>query len=304
MNRPPALNRALQRRSGGSGGGQQAPDWSPNSEEFYWDWLVERKPEFSSVYADEGGGAAALIDGAARNLSQTPREQCELEGLMPETRPDFDGPGRAVLLVGLKSQPQLNGRRGRVLPLSGRGAPAGLPSMGRFAVRLEDGHELAVLPYNLVSCHKMGDLSAAVAAPPTGPPPPPATGPLAALVRADVLQGKVPPLMSRATLIKAGMPDAIMRCTSCGDAGQQGYVALKRTALPSATRLPPSAVRLECVDCLARAAQATDVAASAAAVTRFVDGRCSESMEAIMLLQGTAMQHWAGDSMGGSGKLY
>ena len=58
------------------------------------------------------------------------------------------------MLHGLQSCSQLNGRRGRVLPPSGPGAPSSSLPAGRVAVRLAtDGKEVAVRPGNLRSPH-------------------------------------------------------------------------------------------------------------------------------------------------------
>lgn len=97
--------------------------WPKFSEEWYWEALVDAKP-FRSVYEEQTNSRQPLISKlqSSKNLSQTPREQCELEGRVREGR-ERDGPGQEVVLHGLKSCPELNGRRGRVLPLSGPGAP-------------------------------------------------------------------------------------------------------------------------------------------------------------------------------------
>lgn len=115
--------------------------WPTCTEEYYWHLLVSTKP-FRTIYAETPGSApASLIDARPRNLSQHPREQCELEGL--STKPSelrCEGPGQEVMLLGLVSKPELNGMRGRVLPRAGRGAPAaGAPSADRVAVRLATG---------------------------------------------------------------------------------------------------------------------------------------------------------------------
>ena len=73
-----------------------------------------------------------------------------------------------MLLHSLKSCPELNGCRGRVLPLSGPGAPASRASAGRVPVRLaESGREVAVRPDNLRSPHteEGGAASSGAAAP-------------------------------------------------------------------------------------------------------------------------------------------
>lgn len=65
--------------------------WPKFSEEWYWERLVDKKP-FRSVYEEESG-RQPLISKRSRNLSQTPREQCELEGLVREGL-EREGPGQ------------------------------------------------------------------------------------------------------------------------------------------------------------------------------------------------------------------
>lgn len=57
------------------------------SEEWYWEQLVDNKP-FRSVYEEQ-----PLISKRSKNLSQTPREKCELEGRVREGL-ERDGPGQ------------------------------------------------------------------------------------------------------------------------------------------------------------------------------------------------------------------
>ncbi len=51
------------------------------------------KQPFRSVYEEEAGAAQPLIWARPRNLSQTPREQCELLGLVQEGM-ERSGPGQ------------------------------------------------------------------------------------------------------------------------------------------------------------------------------------------------------------------
>lgn len=74
--------------------------WTKWSEEWYWKRLVDKKKMFVSIYEDEPRSQRPLISKRSRNLSQTPREQCELEGHVREglERP---GPGQVRNLLGL-----------------------------------------------------------------------------------------------------------------------------------------------------------------------------------------------------------
>ena len=54
-----------------------------------------------SVFASDGG-LQPLIDPIKKNLSQTPREQCEREGLIEAEGKRKEGPGKEVVLAGLK----------------------------------------------------------------------------------------------------------------------------------------------------------------------------------------------------------
>lgn len=70
---------------------KQGTTWPKYSEEWYWEELLAVKP-FRSVYADEGL-RQPLIDSITINLSQTPREQCEREGIVTEGL-EREGPGQ------------------------------------------------------------------------------------------------------------------------------------------------------------------------------------------------------------------
>jgi hypothetical protein len=143
MNVPPKLEKVMNRQLQQIETGQPPRNWPLYSEEYYWDRLLE-KP-FRSIYATDGG-KQPLIDLPVRNLSQTPREQCELDGFL-KTGLEVEGPGQEVVVHGLKSAQELNGQRGRVLPKSGPGAPPAAPAAGRVAVRLVEGGKV-------VSCRK------------------------------------------------------------------------------------------------------------------------------------------------------
>ena len=213
--RPARSSRLRQARQG-----SPPPPCAPR-QEWYWCQLVEAKP-FRSAYAP---GPQPLIAGhpptrpaaplkpapaaplappprrgsrprtrptprpraaSGTNLSQTAREQCELEGLVADAASlAAPGPGQEVLLRGLvarKGAPRgarcaasmraracqrnrcarraaraadLNGARARVLPTTGRGAPqGGLTPPGRVALRLGGSRgEIAVKPENFAPAH-------------------------------------------------------------------------------------------------------------------------------------------------------
>lgn len=144
------------------------------------------------------------------------------------------------MLQGLQSQPQLNGCNGRVLPLKGKGAPAGVPGAGRIPVRLESGQEVAVKPANLQPAATFSSTTNAAAAATrndaaggaqqrgnaAGGLPPVPTGTLADLVRQDVTEGKWPPLVERNNYVRAGLPESCVRCCVCGDTSRPRYVWL------------------------------------------------------------------------------
>jgi len=58
-------------------------------------------PSCRSIFADDGG-PQPLIDPIGRNLSQTPREQCEREGLVGKESRERKGPGQEVIIAGLR----------------------------------------------------------------------------------------------------------------------------------------------------------------------------------------------------------
>lgn len=66
--------------------------WKKYSEEWYWDMLLNKVP-FRSIYADEPGSRQPLIYTRSKNLSQTPREQCELLSIVSEGL-ELEGPGQ------------------------------------------------------------------------------------------------------------------------------------------------------------------------------------------------------------------
>ncbi len=70
---------------------QQGQAWQKYSEEWYWDQLLGQVP-FRSIYAEEVNSRQPLIGRCDKNLSQTPREECELRGVI--TNPvDLSQPG-------------------------------------------------------------------------------------------------------------------------------------------------------------------------------------------------------------------
>ena len=249
---------------------------------------------------------------------------------MFKTGLEVEGPGQEVMLQGLRSKPGLNGQKGRVLPLSGPGAPPAAPAVGRVAVRLaRDSQVVSCKKENLISPYavsagsrapatsaaaggsgagRSGSSGRATATTATAgaaqqqqlPRP---TGRLADLITADVERGEMPPRLTRSSLREAGLSEALIKCCACGDGGQEKYMALARTAPASNQPLPKSALRLECIDCLIRAAQAAGVAANAEAVGEFVDGRTMGAFEACSLMMGFPTAQWGSQGVG-SGAMY
>lgn len=79
----------------------------PRSLQWYWEQLVDKVP-FRSVYEDAPGAQQPLIWGRSRNLSQTPREQCELQGLVREGL-ERGGPGQVGSVWGVVASAVLAG---------------------------------------------------------------------------------------------------------------------------------------------------------------------------------------------------
>ena len=191
-----------------------------------------------------------------------------------------------VVLHGLKSSPQLNGCRGRVLPLSGPGAPASTAAAGRVPVRLAgSGREVAVRPENLRSPHAAAGSGAAAGEAQQGEQQQQtqpqqtqqaqqqqhaqqqqqqqqqgAKAQMLGLLEGEFALWQTGATLTATNLRQAGMREQHIRCCACGRAGEQPgrYVALKRTALLSSRPLPDSALHLLCVDCYAEAAVAAD----------------------------------------------
>lgn len=286
--------------------GQRFPKYS---EEWYWELLVDQKP-FRSVF-EQPDSTQPLILKRTINLSQTPREQCELEGRVREGL-ERGGPGQEVVLHGLKSCPELNGRHGRLLPPSGTGAPAHRAAPGRVAVRLADGgREVAVRPENLRSPHSATAAEGGAAAPaaagaPAGAPPPqqpqqqepasPCTAEVARLLELEFSKWHTAPCLKPSDLRHAGMPPAHARCCACARGGEAvgRYVALKRTAPLRAAPLPAAALRLLCLDCYVASAVAEGLPLTEKAMEEYVDGTMMGAMEACMQLMGNARVQWGG----------
>lgn len=255
------------------------------------------------MFADDGG-KQPLIDVIAVNLSQTPREQCELKGLISgSSNLCHSGPGQSIIVHGLVNQQELNGCTGRVLPLSGRGSLM-KPAVGpRIAVRLTTMKAISCQPqkikYHAISnnpsaaasnTHSPGvPLATAnparhdAAAQPSIAALPVPTGALAKRVRSVVRSSNCRMLIIRMALTGSDMPEAAITCTMCKDSRQEGYVALARTQ--GLSRKPQkSLVRLQCVDCLIRAAQAEGVAADVESVESFLESHCMWPCEACNIL--------------------
>ena len=94
--------------------------------------------------------------------------------------------------------------------------------------------------------------------------------------------------MSRVSLRGAGLPERLILCSGCGDDSCDHYLALTRTAPLQLAPLPHGALRLACVDCLARAALAAGVPQKPKAVGTFMDKACMGSCEACWQIMGFA----------------
>lgn len=291
--------------------------WRAHSEEHYWDLLIEHCL-FQTVYADDGG-ERPLIDTTSTNLSQTPREQCEIKGLIQDMADlAHDSPGRSVIIQGLVSQQQLNGCTGRVLPLTGRGALAKPPTASRIPVRLSNLKTISCRPENVtyhdvtapttsapgtptidtpapapISPRPSSSLtltSADDAAEPSStsnpPPLPSPTGRLANLVRSGVrLQGCLR-VLTRKQLLNSTLAERSIKCRTCKDGARDEYVAKARTVHLSPEPVSQSVVKLLCVDCLIRAALAAGVPVKKEDVAEFVLGRCMKPSYACNVLEG------------------
>lgn len=232
------------------------------------------------------------------------------------------------MLHGQKSCPELNGSRGRLLPLSGTGAPNSSVPAGRVAVRLaKDGKEVAVRLENLRSPHAAATATAEGGASPAAAAPAPAAGASASkprgkqqqqqqgqasLRKADMLRllevefskWHTGACLTATNLQQAGMQQHHIRCCECALGGQQveRYVALKRTGPLHPAPLPDSALRLLCLDCYAESAMAAGLPLTDDAVEEFVDATMMGGMEACWQLTGAPRMQWGGQF--GSGAMY
>lgn len=76
-----------------------------------------------------------------------------------------------------------------------------------------------------------------------------------------------------------GMNESAIVCSTCGDPEQGHYVVKKR--LGPESKVPAAGgVRLQCVDCLIRAAQKAGVPPDGDAIEEFVDSHVTGSMAA------------------------
>ncbi|KAG2422639.1 hypothetical protein HXX76_015877 [Chlamydomonas incerta] len=313
--------------------GRPPPSYPRQTEEWYWSqasawrcrlWIRSSSTSTSSSSSSSGTSGCSstapaacgdqppppplpqsggcLIDPPEINLSQTPREQCELEARVADGL-HLPAPGQ-----------------------EGRGAPAAAPSAGRVAVRLRGGREVAVRPENVRSPHAA---AAPVGGPATAgngraPPPasaaagagftassssgssgnggsgtrqqkqrPPPNAELAELIRADLRRGATPPLLTRETVLRCGLPPHQVRCVRCGTTDAAEFMALRRTA-PLSPQPCPEAVRLECLDCSAREAERQGVAPTARDVEDWVDERVMGSVAACSVLMGHPQAQWGG----------
>ena len=79
---------------------------------------------------------------------------------------------------------------------------------------------------------------------------------------------------------------------------------MARTAPPSPKPLPKSALKIKCIDCVVRAAEAARVKPTPDAVGKWVDSIMMGSVEACSFLSGMPTMQWGGASFGGSGASY
>lgn len=299
--------------------GSKPTQWAAHSEEFYWDILL-RRSHVHSIFADDGG-ERPLIDVSTANLSQTPREQCEILGLSVNASDlSQDGPGKSVIVHGLVNQQQLNGLTGRVLPLTGRGSLAKPPTAPRIAVRLINMKTICCRPenisYHAVITHSFATQHSparrAAALPATAPVAargaqqaaavlPFLTGPLVQLVHSCVRSANCRMFMIRMSLRGCLLPESAIRCATCTDGKQEGYVVLARKQGLSSRSLK-SSVQLQCVGCLVRTAQAARVPANARSVEHFVEEQCMWPVDAYNMLTENPVMRSEGVS--GSYKFY
>ncbi len=239
------------------------------------------------------------------------------------TQGPHTNPGAEVQLHSLQSAAHLNGQIGRVLPRTGRGAPDRPPDPSRIPVRLRSGQVVACKPQNIQPTYQQtntdgvcelsealagtsissagassaaaGGSGAAGAATAAAAP----SGRLAELIRASVHDGFIPPVMTKETLVRFGMPQP--RCNACRRTDCNEYVALARTQSLSSNP-NPNMVKLKCVDCLIRKAERLGVEADEETVEDWVDIQIMGSMEVYAILQGQLNVVWGGQH--GEGQMY
>ena len=146
-----AAHVAACKRAADAGAPAPAPPFARGSEAFWWHALLAAVKAHDGVYS----GASQLISPRGANLIRTPREEAELRGLvraedwLSADAAAVTAPGVGVRLHSLSGYG--NGRLGRVLPVTGPGAPPEAVSPGRIAVRLAgaSARVLSVKPANL-----------------------------------------------------------------------------------------------------------------------------------------------------------
>lgn len=307
---PLALARAQKEQSRLS---SERAQWPVHSEEFYWEMLIDHRCSYTSVYEEEGK-PGPLITNSTINLSQTPREQCEINCLITdESMLALDGPGQSVIIHGLVKEPGMNGFTGRVLPVSGRGAPPTPPEFPRIAVALECLLTIQCLPENvkyfskaanppaalgaLVSSYRcMPALAAAMQAQPS--PLPPHTyrelAVIATTVRWLFMQDDLLLLVRRFALVQL-MPESEVCCSLCGNSKDDDFMAAARTK-PCSTQ---AKVQLLCVSCMTKEAQAAQISPTVTTVTGvkdFLSSRCMGAFDAYTIMHGLHKARHAGEN--------
>lgn len=235
------------------------------------------------------------------------------------------------MLHGLQARPELNGRRGRVLPTTGRGAPPTPPAAGRVAVRLAPlpgSNTLEVISVKAANIKSPHAAAAAAAAASSRPAAKGNSRSAAAAARASQQpQQQQPPSANRQRILellesefklwklgstinpknlrKAGMAEPLIKCGSCGKQGEdelERFITLKHHQELSPVPLPHSVIKLRCLDCFAAMAEAAQMPLSAEGAEQFCDVHMMGPPEVCHVLLGHPRAHWG--SGGTKGQMY
>lgn len=224
-----------------------------------------------------------------------------------------------VELCVLQGRPELNGRRGRVLPSSGRGAPPSAPAAGRVAVRLapqggQAPEVIAVKTTNLRSPHAStaaghatGSAAAAAGSTSRQQKPQQQQQQQPSARRQRILQllkdefelWETGATIDTRNLKKAGLKQHMIRC---GEDVPE-YVALKRDAHFRPTPAAHEAVQLRCLDCFAALAERAGMPLTAEGAEEFCGEYMMGAMETCWTLMGMERMSWGGERLG-EGRLY